>query len=306
MPKHHNDVPKLDVKPELLDELLPGAATPGDIQVLFKRLKKAIFERALGAELTHHLGYAKGHDKPTDQDNHRNGTTPKTVITDDGALPLEVPRDRLGTLEPQIIAKGERRFAGFDDKIISMYARGMSVREIQGYLEEIYGVTVSPDFISQVTDAVVKEVREWQVRPLEPLYPVIFFDALRVKIRDEGTVKNKAVYLALGILPDGTKDILGIWIEQTEGAQFWLKVMPELKNRGVNDVLIAVVDGLKGFPDAISAVFPKTQVQTCIVHLIRASLAYANWKDRKSLATELKAAMTQFAILFPERFVQQL
>ncbi len=165
--------------------------------------------------------------------------TPKTVLTDEGALPIEVPRDRAGTFEPQIIGKGERRFTGFDDKIIAMYARGMSVREIQGYLEEIYGVTVSPDFISQVTDAVVDEVREWQVRPLESLYPVIFFDALRVKIRDEGTVKNKAVYLALGILPDGTKDILGIWIEQTEGAKFWLKVMTELKHRGVNDVLIA-------------------------------------------------------------------
>ena len=213
--------------------------------------------------------------------------TPKTVLTDEGALPIEVPRDRAGTFEPQIIGKGERRFTGFDDKIIAMYARGMSVREIQGYLEEIYGVTVSPDFISQVTDAVVDEVREWQVRPLESLYPVIFFDALRVKIRDEGTVKNKAVYLALGILPDGTKDILGIWIEQTEGAKFWLKVMTELKHRGVNDVH-RIVDGLKGFPEAISAVFPRTQIQTCIVHLIRASLDYASWKDRKSLATEIK------------------
>ncbi|MHB8535815.1 MAG: IS256 family transposase [Sulfuricaulis sp.] len=288
MPKHHNNVPTLDIKPELLDELLKGSKTPGEINALLKSLKKAILERALGAELTHHLGYARGEDKPETQDNHRNGTTPKTVLTDDGALPIEVPRDRAGTFEPQIIGKGERRFTGFDDKIIAMYARGMSVREIQGYLEEIYGVTVSPDFISQVTDAVVEEVREWQVRPLEALYPVIFFDALRVKIRDEGTVKNKAVYLALGILPDGTKDILGIWIEHTEGAKFWLKVMTELKNRGVNDVLIAVVDGLKGFPEAIQAVFPRTQIQTCIVHLIRASLDYASWKDRKALATELK------------------
>jgi len=289
MPKYNkNDVPKLDVKPELLDELLKGNKTPAEINALFKGLKKAIFERALGAELTHHLGYAKGQEKPVDQENHRNGTTAKTLITDDGALPIEVPRDRAGTFEPQIIGKGERRFSGFDDKIIAMYARGMSVREIQGYLEEMYGLTVSPDFISQVTDAVVEEVRDWQVRPLESLYPVIFFDALRVKIRDEGTVKNKAVYLALGVLPDGTKDILGLWIEQSEGAKFWLKVMTELKNRGVNDVLIAVVDGLKGFPEAINAVFPQAQIQTCIVHLIRASLDYASWKDRKALATELK------------------
>lgn len=288
MPKHKNDVPTLNVKPELLDELLKGNKTPKDFNALFKGLKKAIFERALGAELTHHLGYARGQDKPVSQDNHRNGVTPKTVLTDDGALPIEVPRDRLGTFEPTLIAKGERRFTGFDDKIIAMYARGMTVREIQGYLAEMYGVMVSPDFISEVTDAVIEEVREWQVRPLETLYPVIFFDALRVKIRDEGTVKNKAVYLALGILPDGTKDILGIWIEQTEGAKFWLKVMTELKNRGVNDVLIAVVDGLKGFPEAINAVFPETQIQTCIVHLIRASLDYASWKDRKAVATELK------------------
>jgi transposase-like protein len=288
MPKHHNNVPKLNVKPELLDELLKGNKTPAEFNTLFRGLKKALVERALGGELTHHLGYAKGEEKPADQDNHRNGTTPKTVLTEDGEMPIEVPRDRAGTFEPLLIGKGERRFRGFDDKIIAMYARGMSVREIQGYLEEMYGVAVSPDFISSVTDAVIEEVREWQVRPLEALYPVIFFDALRVKIRDEGTVKNKAVYLALGILPDGTKDILGIWIEQTEGAKFWLKVMTELKNRGVADVLIAVVDGLKGFPEAISAVFPQAQIQTCIVHLIRASLDYASWKDRKSLATELK------------------
>jgi transposase-like protein len=288
MPKHNNDVPTLDVKPEVLDELLKGAKTPGEINALFKGLKKAILERALNAELTHHLGYAKGEDKPEGEANHRNGTTPKTVLTDEGALPLAIPRDRAGTFEPQIVGKGERRFTGFDDRIIAMYARGMTVREIQGYLEEMYGVLVSPDLISEVTDAVVEEVREWQSRPLDRLYPVIFFDALRVKIRDEGTVKNKAVYLALGILPDGTKDILGLWVEQTEGAKFWLKVMNELKNRGVQDVLIGVVDGLRGFPEAIQAVFPEAQIQTCIVHLIRHSLDYASWKDRKSLATELK------------------
>jgi putative transposase len=210
MPMHHKPVPEIDIKPELLDEFLKGSKTPGEVNNLPKGLKKAILERTLNAELTHHLGYAKGEDKPETQDNHRNGSTSKTILTDDGALPIDVSRDRAGTFELQIITKGERRFTGFDDKIIAMYARGMSVREIQGYLEEIYGVRVSPDFISTVIAAVIEEVREWQVRPLEALYLAIFFDALRLKIRDEGTVKNKAVYLALAILPDGTKDILGI------------------------------------------------------------------------------------------------
>jgi transposase-like protein len=278
----------LTIKPELLDELLKGYRGPQDFESIFKQFKKAIVERALGAELTAHLGYPKGEDKPDDQNNYRNGSTPKRVLTDQGNVEIEVPRDRDNSFEPQLIKKGERRFTGFDDKIIAMYARGMTVREIQGYLEEMYGVLVSPDLISQVTDAVMEEVREWQNRPLERLYPVVFFDALRIKIRDEGTVKNKAVYLALGVLPDGTKDILGIWIEQSEGAKFWLRVMTEIKNRGVGDILIAVVDGLKGFPEAITTVFPLTQVQTCIVHLIRNSLEYASWKDRKALAGELK------------------
>jgi putative transposase len=276
------------IKPELLDEVLRGYRGPQDFEEIFKRFKKAIVERALGAELTRHLGYGKGEDKPEDQTNHRNGVSGKRLLTDQGELEIEVPGDRDGSFEPQLIKKGERRFTGFDDKIIAMYARGMTVREIQGYLEEMYGILVSPDLISQVTDAVIEEVREWQNRPLERLYPVAFFDALRVKIRDEGTVKNKAVYLALGVLPDGTKDILGIWIEQTEGAKFWLRVMTEIKNRGVGDILIAVVDGLKGFPEAITTVFPLTQIQTCIVHLIRNSLEYVSWKDRKGLAAELK------------------
>lgn len=275
-------------KPELLEELLKGYRGPQDFESIFKQFKKAIVERALGAELTAHLGYDKGADKPEHQSNYRNGTTPKRVLTDQGNLEIEVPRDRDNSFEPQLIKKGERRFTGFDDKIIAMYARGMTVREIQGYLEEMYGVLVSPDLISQVTDAVMEEVREWQNRPLERLYPVVFFDALRIKIRDEGTVKNKAVYLALAVLPDGTKEILGIWIEQSEGAKFWLRVMTEIKNRGVADILIAVVDGLKGFPEAITTIFPLTQVQTCIVHLIRNSLEYASWKDRKALVAELK------------------
>ncbi len=286
--------PELGAKiPEqMLDELLSGVAKPEDLlgpDGLLKALKKALLERALSAELTHHLGYARGEDKPAGQDNHRNGTTPKTLITEDGELPIEVPRDRTGTFEPQLVPKGMRRLEGFDDKVLSLYARGMTVREIQGHLAELYGVEVSPDLISTVTDAVLEEVQEWQNRPLEPLYPVVIFDALRVKIRDEGMVRNKAVYLALGVTRSGTKEVLGIWIEQTEGAKFWLKVMSELRNRGLADILICLIDGLKGFPEAIAAVFPQTTVQTCIVHLLRHSLDFATWKDRKHVAAELKA-----------------
>jgi transposase-like protein len=213
----------------------------------------------------------------------------KTVLTEDGEVQIEVPRDRAGTFEPQLIGKGQTRFDGFDDKIISLYARGMTVREIQGHLAELYGTEVSPDLISKVTDAVLDEVRDWQNRPLDPVYPVVFFDALRVKIRDEGTVKNKAIYVALGLNPSGEKDVLGLWIEQTEGAKFWLKVMNDLKARGLNDILIAVVDGLKGFPEAITSVFPQTLVQTCIVHLIRNSLSFVTWKDRKAILPSIQA-----------------
>jgi putative transposase len=200
-----------------------------------------------------------------------------------------VPRDRAGTFDPKLIAKYQRRFPEFDDKIVSMYARGMSVREIRGHLEELYGIDVSPDLVSAVTDAVLEEVAEWQGRPLDPCYPLVFFDAIRVKIRDEGFVRNKAVYLALGVQPDGTREILGLWIEQTEGAKFWLRVMNELKARGIADILIAVTDGLKGFPDAITAVFPEAVVQTCIVHLIRHSLEFVSWKDRKAVVPALRA-----------------
>ena len=214
---------------------------------LFRRLKKALIERALGAELTDHLGYERGDPAGRGSGNSRNGASAKTVLTEDGEVQIEVPRDRAGTFEPQLIGKGQTRFDGFDDKIISLYARGMTVREIQGHLAD-YRTEVSPDLISKVTDAVLDEVRDWQNRPLDPVYPVVFFDALRVKIRDEGTVKNKAIYVALGLNPSGEKDVLGLWIEQTEGAKFWLKVMNDLKVRGLNDILIAVVDGLKGFP----------------------------------------------------------
>lgn len=211
------------------------------------------------------------------------------MLTEDGEVELQVPRDRNGSFEPQIVPKGQTRLDGFDERIISLYARGMTVREIQGHLRELYGVEVSPGLISRVTDAVIEAVREWQNRPLDPLYPIVFFDALRVKIRDEGLVRNKAVYVALALTAEGDKEVLGLWIEQTEGAKFWLKVMNELKNRGVQDLLIAVVDGLKGFPEAIAAVFPETIVQTCIIHLIRSSLAFVSWKDRKVIMPDLKA-----------------
>src|SRR6476646_5849471 len=280
------------ITPELLDKLLANYTKPEDLtgeNVLFKQLKKALIERALGAELSEHLGYEQGDPAGHGTGNSRNGTSSKTILTDDGEIDITVPRDRAGSFEPQLIAKGQTHFTGFDDKILSLYARGMTVREIQGHLAELYGNEVSPDLISRVTGAVLDEVREWQNRPLDPVYPVVFFDALRVKIRDEGLVKNKAVYVALALNPDGEKDVLGLWIEQTEGAKFWLKVVNELKARGVNDILIAVVDGLKGFPEAITSVFPQTVVQTCIVHLIRNSLAFVSWKDRKAILPAIKA-----------------
>jgi putative transposase len=280
------------IAPELLDQLLANYAKPEDLlgeEGLFKQLKKALIERALGAELTEHLGYEKGDPAGRGSGNNRNGVSSKTVLTDDGEIEIAVPRDRAGTFEPQLIPKGQTRFEGFDGKILSLYARGMTVREIQGHLTELYGIDVSPDLISRVTGAVLDEVREWQSRPLDPVYPIVFFDALRVKIRDEGLVKNKAVYVALAFNANGEKEVLGLWIEQTEGAKFWLKVVNELKARGVNDILIAVVDGLKGFPEAITTVFPQTLVQTCIVHLIRNSLAFVSWKDRKAIMPALKA-----------------
>lgn len=272
---------------ELLDQLLAGR----DPQELFARdglideLKKALSERMLSAELDDHLES----EAEEGADNRRNGSSKKTMLTGSSKVTLDIPRDRSGTFDPKLIAKYQRRFPDFDTKIISMYARGMTVREIRGHLEELYGIDVSPDLISTVTDAVLETVAEWQGRPLDACYPLVFFDAIRVKIRDEGFVRNKAVYIALGILPDGTKEILGIWIEQTEGAKFWTRVMNELKNRGVADILIAVVDGLKGFPDAINAVFPETVVQTCIVHLIRNSMSFASWKDRKAIAQSLRS-----------------
>ena len=270
---------------DLLDQLLAGGDAAAAIQQggLLDSLKKALAERALNAEMDHHLG----HDDQTG--NNRNGYGRKTVVTDTGKIEIEVPRDRQGSFDPQLIAKYQRRFPGFDDKIVSMYARGMSTREITGHLRELYGIDVSPDLISTVTEAVLEEVAAWQARPLDPAYPLVFFDAIRVKIRDEGMVRNKAIHIALGVLADGTKVVLGLWIEQNEGAKFWLRVMNELKNRGVEDIMLAVVDGLKGFPDAITAVFPEAIVQTCIVHLLRNSMDFVSWKDRKPLASALKS-----------------
>jgi transposase-like protein len=292
VPSTPEAVAAVPIPAALLDELVKGPMSPAEVQAVFQSFKKAVIERAMGAELSHHLGYREGEARPTDQPNHRNGSTGKTVLTDDGPLRIAVPRDRDGAFEPILIPKHARRFTGFDDKIIAMYARGMTVREIQGFLAEQYGTQVSPDFISSVTDEVMAEVTAWQQRPLERLYPVIFFDALRVKIRDEGVVRNKAVYLALGVLADGTRDVLGLWIEQTEGAKFWLKVFNDLRTRGVQDILIAVVDGLTGLAEAIETAFPQTTVQTCLVHLIRNSLDYASWKDRKRLAAALRPIYT--------------
>nr|WP_244814391.1 IS256 family transposase [Caballeronia sp. Lep1P3] len=272
----------------LLDELVKGPMTPGEVQDLMLAFNKALIERAMGAEMSMHLGYRPGQPKPAEQTNERNGASGKTVITERGAVRVDLPRDREGSFEPILIPRHERRFAGFDERIIAMYARGMSVREIQAFLAESYGTEVSPDFISSVTDEVMAETLAWQSRPLEAMYPVVFFDALRVKIRGDGVVSNKAVYLALGIQADGQRDVLGLWIEQTEGAKFWLKVFNELKTRGCQDILIAVVDGLKGLAEAIGTAYPRTAVQTCIVHLIRNSLEYASYKDRKSVAAALR------------------
>jgi putative transposase len=273
----------------IVDQMVQGPMTAEAIEALSAQLKKALIERALQAELGHHLAQE---ERSEDGSNHRNGSSGKTVLTGDGPIRIDVPRDRDASFQPILIPKHERRFTGFDDKIIAMYARGMTVREIQAFLREQYATEVSPELISSVTDEVMEEVALWQSRPLETMYPVVFFDALRVKIREEAVVRNKAIYLALGVMRDGTRDILGIWIENTEGAKFWMRVFNELKTRGVQDILIAVTDGLKGMEQALGAIFPATTLQTCIVHLIRSSLDYAGWKDRKALAQALRPIYT--------------
>ena len=277
---------------ELIDQFIIGPMTGEAVNAASMAFKKALIERAMSAELGHHLGYPAGTAKPGAGTNQRNGKSAKTVLTGEGPVRIEVPRDRDGSFEPILIPKHERRFTGFDETIIALYARGMTMREIQGFLRETYGTDVSAEFISSVTEAVMAEVTTWQARPLEPMYPVVFFDALRVKIKEDAVVRNKAIYLALGVLPDGTRDILGLWIEGTEGAKFWMKVFNDLKTRGVGDILIAVTDGLKGMPEALGAVFPATTLQTCIVHLIRNSLDFASWKDRKVLAAAIRPIYT--------------
>lgn len=276
---------------KLVDELLKDYKKPEDLigaTGLLKQLTTALLERALSAEMSEHLGYAKHALVGRNGGNSRNGTSRKTLKTEQGLMPIEVPRDREGSFEPQIIPKGQTRFTGFDEKIIALYSHGLPTREIQAHLEEIYGVDVSPTLISNVTEAVIDEAKAWQSRPLDGLYPIVYMDALMVKCRDNGHVINKAVYLAIGINLGGTKEVLGLWMAQTEGAKFWLSVVTELKNRGVQDIFIACVDGLKGFPEAIEVVFPKTVVQLCIVHMVRHSLNYVSWKNRKAVATDLK------------------
>jgi putative transposase len=279
------------IRPELLDELLQDYQKPEDLlgqDGLLQQLTKALVERALTGELTHHLGYEK-HDAAGDNSgNSRNGTTPKTMRGKRGQVQIDVPRDRNAEFEPQLVKKGQTRFDGLDDKIISLYARGMTQREIQGHLQEIYGVEISPSLVSTVTDAVLDEVRAWQARPLDAVYPVLYLGALQVKVKSQGRVVNKAIYLAFGVNLHGLKEVLGMWAAESEGAKFWMQVVTELKNRGVSDIFIACVDGLKGFPEAIEAVYPQTQVQLCMVHLVRHSLTYVSHKDRKAVADGLK------------------
>lgn len=279
----------IDLK--LIDKLLADYKKPEDIigeHGLLKQLTKAVLERAMQAEMTEHLGYEKHDQAGNNSGNSRNGKTTKALKGDFGEVPLETPRDRNGTFEPKIVAKGQTRFTGFDDKIVSMYARGMSTREITGHLEEIYGVEVSPTLISSVTESVMEEVKLWQGRPLDAIYPIVYLDALYVKVRDAGHVRNRAIYVAIGVSLKGHKEVLGLWTGEAEGAKFWLQVLTDLKNRGVADIFIACVDGLTGFPKAIETVFPLAQVQLCIVHQVRASLNYVSWKERKAVAGDLQ------------------
>jgi putative transposase len=279
------------IRKELLDELLAGYKSPEDLtgpDGLLKELTGALVERALGAELTDHLGYEEGDPEGEGSGNSRNGTSPKTLVTEQGEVPIEVPRDRNGTFEPKLVRKHQRRFTGFDEKILSMYARGMTVRDIQEHLSELYGTEISPSLISTVTDAVVDEIVKWQSRPLDPVWPIVYLDALVLKIREQGIVQNRHVYLALGIGLEGRKEVLGLWLETNEGAKFWLTVVTELKNRGMKDMLVVCCDGLKGFPEAIEAVFPRSTVQTCIVHLIRSSTRFVSYKDRRPLIQALR------------------
>jgi putative transposase len=297
---------------ELIDALLGDYKKPEDLigeNGLLKQLTKALVERALQAEMTEHLGHGKNHYVANETGNTRNGSSKKTIKGDFGALPITIPRDRAGTFEPQIISKNQTRWTGFDDKILSLYARGLSVREIQNHLQEIYGTEVSATLISSVTDAVIDEVKAWQSRPLDAIYPIVYMDCIHVKVRDGGSVRTKALYLAIGVNMEGMKEVLGMWMAQTEGAKFWLSVITELRNRGVSDIFIACVDGLKGFPEAIETVFPDTTVQLCIVHMVRYSLNFVGWKERKQVAADLRqiytATTAEQAELELEKFEQK-
>jgi putative transposase len=287
----------MNIDNEAIDNLIKGLDLKKGTELfgasgLVKVLTKRLVERVLEAEMEDHLGYPKGERDEEPKANPRNGTTSKTVKTDAGKIEILVPRDRNGTFEPQLVKKRQRRLTDFDDKVLSLYGRGMSTRDIQGHLAELYGTEVSPELISTVTHAVLEDVQEWRKRPLAPVWPIVYLDALVIRVRDAGTVRRKSVYLAIGVGLDGRKEVLGIWLEETEGAKFWLKVITELKNRGIEDILIACVDGLKGFPQALESVFPNTTVQTCIVHMIRNSTHYVSWKDRKSVAIDLKPIYT--------------
>ncbi|MDZ7871216.1 MAG: IS256 family transposase [Rheinheimera sp.] len=306
----------MPITDQLLDQLLADCKSPEDLmgeQGLLRQLTKKLAERALEAEMEHHLGYAKHDPAGKKSGNSRNGKTSKTVRSVHGEIELEVPRDRNSTFEPRLVKKSEKQLGGFDERIISLYARGMSTRDIQAHFEEAYDVEVSPTFISQVTNAVLDEVKIWQQRPLNTVYPIVYLDCLVVRSRESGAIQNKAVYLALGVNSDGEKELLGLWLSQNEGAKFWLSVMNELKNRGVNDIFIACCDGLKGFPEAIEAVYPKTQVQLCIVHQVRHSLRFVGWKERKEVAADLRTiygaatlqqaeqALDEFAVTWDEK-----
>jgi putative transposase len=280
------------ISPKLVDEILKDYQSPSDLlgdNGLLQQLTKALLERALQGELSHHLGYEKHSPKGKNSGNSRNGTSGKTLRGKRGQVHIDVPRDRTSEFEPQLVKKNQTRFDGLDDKIISLYARGMTIREIQGHLEEIYGVEISPSLISTVTDAVMDEVRAWQTRPLDSIYPIVYLDALQVKVKSQGRVVNRAIYLAFGVNLEGLKEVLGMWAAEAEGAKFWLSVVTELKNRGIADIYIACVDGLKGFPEAIESVFPNTQVQLCLVHMVRHSLSYVSHRDRKQVATDMKS-----------------
>jgi len=297
----------MGINEKLLDELMKDYKNPEDLlgeNGLLKQLTKALLEKALKGEMTHHLGYPKWSSVGRNTGNSRNGKHEKTIKGDFGEMDIEVPRDRNSEFEPTIIGKHQTHFDGFDDKIISMYARGMSTRDIQGHLKEIYQIEVSPDFISTVTDSVMDAVKEWQNRSLDEIYPILYLDALQVKVKDQGQVINKAVYLAVGVNMKGMKDVLGFWIEKTEGSKFWLQVVTELKNRGVKDIFIACVDGLKGFPEAIRAVYPKTEIQLCIVHMVRNSLKFVSYKDRKNIAADLKEIYRSSTVEMAEKALE--